>query len=58
MGGDEAATGKLISVTAYKRKHRKERPCWISFRLPSGRRVRKPASHGRDLAEMITWEEI
>lgn len=55
-GGDRAVTGNLISVTVYKRKDRKRNPYWLSYRLPSGERIRKPASHREDYANVKARE--
>lgn len=42
-----------IRVSVYRRKERIQCPWWIGYSLPNGKRVRKPASHRKDLAEII-----
>ena len=46
----------MIKVSVYHRTDDKDHPWWINYRLPTGRRIRVPASHRKDLAKLIALE--
>ena len=45
-----------IKVNLYRRADDKKHPWWIDYRTPTGKRIRKPVSHRRDLADLIRRE--